>query len=146
MLSWKVNSAMLDKLPPVAGIPYLDLSDKQKVKTRRTRRYDVLDKVVRATAGSDKLKHQEALVHDRLKYMHSDYSRYDYAKLSRVIKNLAPLEKFTDTDDQNKLNRYKYSTIVNLANKLCGYTVDTPLPKVRAKFLQSRFPAAFHIT
>ena len=79
---------------------YLTLTAKQKTFSRCSKRYTVLDKLIRVAAGSQKLEVQVELLHDRLKHIHKHYNRYSYTNLSNFVRKLPELEKFRNSEDQ----------------------------------------------
>ena len=126
---------------------YLTLTAKQKTFSRCSKRYTVLDKLIRVAAGSQKLEVQVELLHDRLKHIHKHYNRYSYTNLSNFVRKLPELEKFRNSEDQKMINRYKYPIVVELVNKLCGVSSkEHGAQDIRYKFLQSCFPSLLKLT
>ena len=59
------------------------------------------------------------------------------------------MDKFKNTEDQNKTERYKYPIIKKLVNKLCGYSNKAGgrgSLRTQTDFLRSRFPKSFEFT
>ena len=120
--SWIGIKKMIDELSEnVDTVIYTELSEIQKSSKQRKEMNAVLDKMLFIMSGTTDHEVQEIMIHDRFKIRHPKFNPYSYKRLSQHIAKLETLERFTNSEEQNKQNRYKYPTIEKLAKKLYGY-------------------------
>ena len=98
-------------------------------------------------SGSKTLVEQETFLENRLRHTHNYTCRgFPWRQFRKYLKKMPSLEKFENSESQNKRNRNKYSLADTLIDKLSGHANSPARGSARSAFLQKRFPKSFYFT